>query len=66
MGMEVQNVMPDIAGARATINISDPDANETVQVSFPMNFSGNETLNHAEAIVRSRAKLLLQAAIEIL
>jgi hypothetical protein len=66
MAMEVQNVMPDIAGGRGMINIADPEANEIVQVTFPMNFSGNDTLNRAEAIVRSRAKQLLLAAIDVL
>ncbi|HUH83456.1 MAG TPA: hypothetical protein VLX85_02540 [Stellaceae bacterium] len=66
MAMEVQNVMPDIAGGRATINISDPEANEMIQVGFPMNFSSNDTLNRAEALIRSRAKQLLLAAIDVL
>jgi len=66
MAMEVQNVMPDIAGGRGIINISDPEAHEMIQVTFPMNFTSNDTLNHAEALVRSRAKQLLLAAIDVL
>jgi hypothetical protein len=66
MAMEVRNVMPDIAGGRGIINISDPEAQEVVEVHFPMNFSGSDTLNHAEALVRSRARQILLAAIDAL
>ena len=66
MPMEIQSVVSDIASGRGSIIISNPEANETVQVNFPMNFSGDDTLNHAETMVRSRVKQLLQAALAVL
>jgi hypothetical protein len=66
MAMEIHNVMPDIAGGRGIINISDPEADEMVQVTFPMNFTGKDTLNRAETMIRARAKQLLLAAIDVL
>ena len=68
MALQIQNVTPDIANKRGNINLwnSDPNSNDSVNVSFAMHFTGNETLNQANDMIKARAKEILQQSIALL
>lgn len=65
MAMQV-NVMPDLANKRANVNIYDPQQQDSVSMNFPLNLTGNETLNQAQQMAKDRAKQILQDAIAAL
>ncbi len=68
MPLQVQNLMYDAKGQRANVNVinNDPPGGQIVQVGFPLATTGNETQNQVDAMVRQKAKEILQAAIALL
>ena len=68
MAMQIQNVTPDITNKRGVISLYSPSqtGGDQINLSFDMNFTGNETLNEAQTMIKARAKQLLQDAIPIL
>jgi hypothetical protein len=68
VALQIQNVTPDIVNKRGNISLwnSDPNANDSVSLSFAMHFTGNETLNQANDMIKARAKQILQDSIALL
>ena len=66
MAMQVQNVTPDLTSKRGTVNLFDPTTGDNINANFPLNLTGNETLNQASDMAKARAKQILQAAVAVL
>jgi hypothetical protein len=66
VAFQVQNIAPDQINKRGNINLYDQTLQASVNVSFPLNLTGSETFDQANAMIKARAKELLQAAIPIL
>jgi len=49
-----------------SVNLYDPTTQEGVNASFPLNLTGNETMNQATDMAKVRAKQVLQAALAVL
>jgi hypothetical protein len=67
MALTIQSIMPDLAQKRATINLTDIQAGESIAVAFHLpQLTGDEKLSEAQNIAKQKAKHLLQTAIGLL
>ena len=66
MALQIQNITPDTANKRGNVSLWDPNSNESVSLGFAMQFTGTETLDQTNDMIKARAKEILQQSIALL
>jgi hypothetical protein len=66
--MRIENITPNMKNRHAHISFMSMDYSQHAQINlnFDIRFTGNETLNDANEMIKTRALQLLQEAIPLL